>query len=237
MGIKFSLNRPENLQVSLIEIGETHETHWRKEDTMKITIIGGSKGTGAHVGAAALQAGDEVTVLSRSGDVPGVVRSVVGSATNSAAVGKAIAGADAVVVTVGGAKGVENQRATVTRTVIAAMKEAGVRRLIVQSSLGAGDSASQLPAPLNLITPIVLAKPLADHNEQEAAVEKSGLDWTIVRPSGLSDKPASGEVKALEADQDGKLGGSISRADLAAYMLAAVTDQSTFRKAIGVSSR
>lgn len=204
---------------------------------MKVTIIGGSKGTGAYVGAAALKAGDEVTVLSRSGNVPEDVRSVVGSATGPAAVREAIAGADAVVVTVGGAKGVRHQRAAATRTVIAAMKDTGVRRLIVQSSLGAGDSGSQLPAPLNLITPVMLAKPLADHNEQEAAVEKSGVNWTIVRPSGLTDKPATGEVKALSVGQDGKLGGSIPRADLAQFILAAVTDESTFGKAIGVSGR
>ncbi|WP_431813766.1 NAD(P)-dependent oxidoreductase [Kocuria sp. cx-455] len=208
-----------------------------EEDTMKVTIIGGSRGTGAYVGAAALKAGDEVTVLSRSGNVPGDVRSVVGSATDPAVVREAIAGADAVVVTVGGAKGVKRQRAAATRTVIAAMKDAGVRRLIVQSSLGAGDSASQLPAPLNLITPIMLAKALADHNEQEAAAENSDVDWTIVRPAGLTDKPATGQVKALLVGQDGTLDGSIPRADLAQFILAAVTDESTFGQAIGVSGR
>ena len=169
--------------------------------------------------------------------VPAGVRSVVGSATDPATVREAIAGADAVVVTVGGAKGVKHQRAAATRTVIAAMRKTGARRLIVQSSLGAGDSASQLRAPLNLITPIMLANPLADHNEQEAAAEKSGLNWTIVRPSGLTDKPATGQTKALSVGQYGKLGGSIPRADLARFILAAVTDESTFGKAIGVSGQ
>lgn len=203
---------------------------------MKITIIGGSKGTGAYLGAAALHAGDHVTVLSRGGGVPGEVRSVVGSATDPAAVREAVTGADAVVVTVGGAKGVKHQRAEVTRTVIAAMQAAGVRRLIVQSSLGAGNSASQLATPLNVITPLVLAKPLADHNEQEALVTESGLDWTIVRPSGLTDKAATGHVLALTTDRDGKFSGSIPRADLAAFMLSIVDDNTTFGKAIGVSA-
>src|SRR5690606_25660927 len=104
---------------------------------------------------------------------------------------------DAVVVTVGAAKNVRHQRAEVTRTVIRAMREAGVHRLVVQSSLGAGDSASQLPGPLGLITRVVLANPLADHNEQEQAVRESGLDWTVVRPTGLSDKPAKGRWQSL----------------------------------------
>lgn len=203
---------------------------------MKITIIGGSRGSGAYVGAAALRAGHEVTVLSRSGAVPETVRSVVGNATDPAMVRQAVTGADAVVVTVGGSRQEPRQRTEVTRTVIEAMEATGVKRLIVQSSLGAGDSASQLSAPLNVITPWVLAKPLADHNGQEAAVEASGLDWTIVRPSGLTDKSPAGSVRTLTLDEPGKLRGTVSRADLAAYILSIVDDQAAIGRAIGVSA-
>lgn len=112
-----------------------------------------------------------------------------------------------------------------------------MRRLLVQSSLGAGDSASQLPKPLNLIAPLVLAKPLADHDEQESAVRESGLDWTIVRPAGLTDRPTTGRWQALETGDAGKLRGSIPRADLVACMLEALEDSATFGAALGVSSR
>ena len=203
---------------------------------MKITIIGGSKGTGAQLASLALGAGHEVTVLSRSGSGPAGVRTVSGNATDRAAVAPALSGADAVVVTVGGAKGVPRQRAAVTRTVIAAMQDAGVRRLVVQSSLGAGDSATQLPGPLGLITKLALAAPLADHNEQESAVRGSGLDWTIVRPTGLTDKAPSGSWRALEVGSAGKLRGSIPRGDLAACVLDVLGDDTTIGKALGVSS-
>ena len=207
---------------------------------MKLTIIGGSKGTGLRLADLALSAGHEVTVVSRSGTAPSGAVKAIGSATDPGLVTAAVTGADAVVVTVGGAKGVRHQRAAVTRTVIAAMQQADVRRLLVQSSLGAGDSASQLPKPLNLIAPLVLAKPLADHNEQESAVRESGLDWTIVRPTGLTDKPATGQWQALEVGDAGKLRGSIPRADLAACMLEvleALEDSATFGAALGVSSQ
>ena len=111
-----------------------------------------------------------------------------------------------------------------------------MRRLVVQSSLGAGDSGSQLPGPLGLLTRILLAKPLADHNEQEAVVRDSGLDWTIVRPTGLTDKEPAGTWRALEPGEDGKLRGSIPRRDLAACMLGILTEESTIGKALGVSS-
>lgn len=203
---------------------------------MQITIIGGSKGTGAQLAAQARKAGHEVTVLSRSGNAPEGVHVVRGDATDPAAACKAVVGADAVVVTVGGAKGVPNQRAAVTRAVIEAMKKEDVQRLMVQSSLGAGDSGSQMPAPLRMAMKVALAKPLADHNEQEAAVQSSGLDWTIVRPTGLTDKDPTGSWQALQTSQPGTLRGSIPRADLAACMLGLLEDAGSIGKAVGVSS-
>lgn len=203
---------------------------------MKVTVIGGSQGTGRIVAELARDAGHEGTVLSRSGRAPSGVRSVTGDATDPAAARQAVEGADAVVVTVGGAKGVRRQRTAVTRAVITAMSGVGVRRLVVQSSLGAGDSGAQMPLPLRVLMKAVLAAPLADHNEQESAVTASGLDWTIVRPTGLTTKPATGTWKALQVGETGTLGGSIPRADLAAYILDAVSDDALVGKAVGVSS-
>lgn len=203
---------------------------------MKLTIIGGSKGTGAELGKAAIQAGHDVTVVSRSGSAPDSAHVVKGSATDLAIVTEAVRGADAVAVTVGGAKGEDFQRANVTTTVVQAMKDTGVRRLIVQSSLGAGDSAQLLPTFLKLITPIVLAKPLKDHSAQEEAVHNSGLDWTVVRPAGLKDNEPTGHWQALQVGDNGTLKGSIPRADLAAYMLSILEDPTTFGKDFGVSS-
>lgn len=113
---------------------------------MNITIIGGSKGTGAQLATVAIDADHDVTVVSRSGTAPAGAGVVAGDASDAGVLREAITGADAVVVTVGGAKGDEHQRAKVTKAVIAAMEDTSVRRLVVQSSLGAGDSGSQMPA-------------------------------------------------------------------------------------------
>lgn len=203
---------------------------------MKITVIGGSKGTGAQLAIAAVTAGHEVTVLSRSGNVPDGCWAVVGDARDPEVVAAAVTGADAVVVTVGAAKGVKHARAVVTRSVIEGMQSVGVRRLLVQSSLGAGDSATQLPVPLRQLMKVLLAKPLADHDEQEEAVRASGLDWTIVRPTGLKNAPALGSWKAAEVSEPMVLGGTIPRADLAAFLMELAADDTAVGKAFGVSS-
>lgn len=203
---------------------------------MKITIIGGSQGTGAQLASLAQNAGHEVTTVSRSGVTPAGTQVVVGNAMNPDVVTEAIAGADAVVVSVGAAKGVRNHRAAVTQAVVTAMQQTGARRIVVQSSLGAGDSAKQLPAFLRPVMKVLLAKPLADHNAQESAVTSAGLDWTFVRPTGLTNKPATGTWKALEVTSHERLGGSIPRADLAACLLGILEEDPTIGKALGVSA-
>ena len=93
-----------------------------------------------------------------------------------------------------------------------------------------------MPAPLRLLMKGVLAAPLADHNEQEAAVMQSSLKWTIMRPTGLTDRPATGSWRALQVGEQGRLGGSIPRDDLAAYLLHVLEDDTLIGVAVGISS-
>lgn len=202
---------------------------------MKITVIGGSRGTGAQLAALAHEAGHEVTVVSRRGEGPAGVRLVAADASSPEAADDVVAGADAVVVAVGGARGAKRQRAAVTRNVVAAMASTGATRLVIQSSLGAGDSARHMPPVLRGIMRLALASALADHEEQEAVVRDSTLDWTIVRPTGLTDKPATGAWRALESADDGHLGGTIARADLAAFMLTLLDDDAAIGKSFSIS--
>lgn len=204
---------------------------------MQITVVGGSKGTGRALAEAALDAGHVVTVVTRSGEAPEGARVVRGSATDADVARDAVEGADAVVVTVGGAEGEPRARTKVTEAVIHAMQSSGAKRLVVQSSLGAGDSGKQMPAVLRTLMQLLLRRPLQDHEAQESAVRASGLDWTIVRATGLTDKPATGQWQALTTDQPGTLRGTIARADLAQYLLEVLGDETTVGKAPGVSGR
>lgn len=201
---------------------------------MHVVVVGGSRGTGAELARLAHGAGHEVTVVSRSGNAPDGVRAVAADATSAATLADVLAGADAVVVTVGGARGTTRQRTAVTRAVVAATTDQA--RLLVQSSLGVGESARHMPPVLRGLMRLVLASALADHGEQEAVVRASGLRWTVVRPSGLTNKPGTGSWRALEAADDGHVGGTIPRADLAAFMLGLLGDEAAVGKAFSVSS-
>ncbi len=206
--------------------------------SVNITVVGGNSGTGAQFVRLAAEAGHTVTCLSRRGGATasGQVKDVVGDATDSAVVRSAVEGADAVVVTVGGSAGADRNRATVTRSVIAAMQEAGVRRLIVHSSLGVGDSMNLMAAPVRMFARTVLGKALADHAEQEAAVEGSGLDWTILRPGGLTDDPATGTYVAQATTEGRSMKNRISRADVAAHILQVLDDPASFGQALAMGT-
>ena len=102
---------------------------------------------------------------------------------------------------------------------VAAMKAGNVGRLVAISGMGAGDSRGH-GGPLfdRVIFPLLLRHVYADKDRQEAIVRESGLDWTLVRPAVLNDKPGGGEIRAL-SDLAGFRGGTISRADVATFVL------------------
>jgi nucleoside-diphosphate-sugar epimerase len=101
-----------------------------------------------------------------------------------------IGGADAIVFAAGAGPGSGAER---KRTVdlggalkcIAAAQEMGVARFLMVSAMGTRDAAH---APEGM-RPYYEAKAAADE-----ALETSGLDWTIVRPGGLTDEPGAGTV-------------------------------------------
>ncbi|MGO4956162.1 NAD(P)H-binding protein [Luteococcus sp. Sow4_B9] len=204
-------------------------------DPLAITVVGGSQGSGRALAELALRHGHRVTVVSRSGTSLEGARIVTGDATDPQVARDAVAGADAVVVAVGGSKDAPRARTEVTRAVITAMQQEGVDRLVVQTSLGAGASAEQLPVPMRQIAPRMLAQPLADHDEQEDAVRGSGLRWTIVRPAGLTDGDATGRWRSLDEGGNGTLGGRISRSDVAHCLLDVVGDEATVGQQLGIS--
>lgn len=76
-----------------------------------------------------------------------------------------------------------------TRVIIQEMKEMGVKRLVVMSSMGIGESWNNLPLFSKLLFKLVMPAARQDHEAQEAVVKSSGLDWTIIRPSGLTNEP------------------------------------------------
>jgi len=208
-----------------------------------IAVFGASGLTSREVIYQALESGDRVVGLTRNpsnvkipegsggeskSDLPIVnddMTIVGGDVTKMSDVNAAFDaagsdGVDGVVIALGGkTKDVGNTMLTDgTENVMAVMKERGIKRLAVVTSIGAGDSKDQAPFAFKILMMTVMNKIFEDKNAQEEAVRASGLDYVIVRPGGLTVKPPTGEINVIEGEA-----GSISRADVATFCLDAVT--------------
>ncbi len=196
---------------------------------MKILVLGASQGTGALVVKAALDRGHQVTAFARSPQKLKLEHAnltrLVGDFHDAASVRDAVAGHDAVVVTVsvsklGDFKNQPNYFSLGTGHAIDAMTAHGVRKLVVLSALGTGETRSLLPLPLRwLLVDLILKAPFADHERQEALVFASGLDFVIARPSGLTDRAAKG--KYLTTIENKWVPTQIARADVADFLVKA----------------
>ena len=206
---------------------------------MKILVIGASGKTGRLVVQKALAAGHEVTAFVHSAHEYDVanVRVVEGDAADKAKMSETVAGHDAVLDTIGGKTPYKNTtlEASVASAIIAAMQSNGVRRLVVTSMLGEGDSAEQAPFYIRLLVSTFLRGANKDKANMEAAVESSNLDWVILRPAILTDDAATGDVRVLSLESDDKAH-KITRGDLAAFMVDQLTNDQYLHQAVTIAN-
>ncbi|MGX8009174.1 SDR family oxidoreductase [Mesorhizobium sp. ORM8.1] len=203
---------------------------------MKILVLGATGATGRLIVSKALAAGHDVVALVRSKakatDLAGA-ELVEGDARDPAALTRAIAGCDAVVSSLGTAMSPFREitmLSTATRALVGVMAEQKIRRLVCITGLGAGDSRGHGGFFFDrLLLPLMLRKVYEDKDRQEDAIRGSTLDWTIVRPMVLNDKPARGRIKAL-TDLSGVHGGTIARADVADFVVQQLTADTWLRK-------
>eukprot|EP00928_Gymnodinium_smaydae_P043255 TRINITY_DN29021_c0_g1_i1.p1 TRINITY_DN29021_c0_g1~~TRINITY_DN29021_c0_g1_i1.p1 ORF type:complete len:323 (-),score=65.37 TRINITY_DN29021_c0_g1_i1:117-1007(-) len=223
-----------------------------------LAVFGGTGLLGRETVYQALQRGEEVAVLARDpakllvplgsggadADKPIVDSKLTvfqGDVNNLEDVQQVIRpGLDGVVVALGGKTSEvgESMLTDGTSNVIAAMKLVGARRIAVVSSIGVGDSENQAPFFFKVLMRTMMRKIFKDKNNQEALFltpegPGSDLDFTIVRPGGLTVDPPTGVVNVI----DGKAG-SIARADVATFCLGAVLEPefAYLRKAPCISS-
>ena len=208
---------------------------------MKLLVFGATGGTGRELVKQALAHGYEVTTFVRDpaklGDITHASLHVArGDVLDPAVVEKAVPGRDAVLCSIGAGAERTTLRENGTRNIVAAMEKVGVRRLICQSSLGVGDSRTNLGFFTKyVIVPVFLRHAFADHERQEAVVKQSALAWTIVRPPHLKDGPHTGTYRQGFPTTDTGIQGTISRADVADFMLEQLTSETYLHQTPGVS--
>ena len=162
---------------------------------MKLAIFGATGKTGIELVKQALEQGHAVTAFVRDPARLGIederINFVTGDVYDPVSVAQAIQGQDAVICALGAGSSLKKTtvRTTGTMNIIKGMKEQKVDRLMVVTAMGVGDSWDTLSPFNKFFFATLLKSSRADHETQEAAVKESGLDWTIVRPSGLTDTP------------------------------------------------
>lgn len=197
---------------------------------MRLVIFGATGRTGRPLVAQALEKGHEVVAFARNPSKLGVSNGrlavVEGDVTDPAAVERAVAGAEAVLISLGHTKtSTKDVQTTGTENIVRAMNKHGVRRLVSLTGAGVRDPRDEPRLFDKAITALLklLQKDVLEDAERHARViEKSGLDWVIVRGPVLTDGERKG---AYRVGYVGKNSGTkISRADVADFMLRQVED-------------
>ncbi len=208
---------------------------------MKLVIFGATGKTGRQLMLQALQRGHTITAVARRPAAVDIhherLQVVPGSFDDQAAIEAAIRGHDAVLSAVGAPQ--NRQPTTVhtdsARSICAAMTAVGVQRLICVTSGGTNPHHDpNLPFIFEQVFKRIYANIYRDQQVMEQIVMSSATDWTIVRPAGLTDDPATGRCRIAEGYA--LAGGSRTpRADVAAFMLQQVDTRAYLRKAVAIA--
>lgn len=206
---------------------------------MKILVVGASQGTGALCLKSALAKGHSVTAFART---PGKLTltdpkltKVAGDFHDAASVRSAVQGHDALIICASGTslsafKKKPDYFSSGTRHCIDAMKEHGVKRLVVLSAHGAGDSYAAAPWLLRtFVIGGILKLAFRDHDVQEKLTQESGLEFVIARPTRLTDGAAKGKFKPTT---EFKVPMAISRADVADFLVESCDSTAFLNKAV-----
>ena len=200
-------------------------------DTKHILVIGATKGIGLAVTDEALERGHRVRAFARSAkemarDHPRLEKRS-GDATDEGDVAAAVDGIDAVVMALGVKEGVgmvvreTTLFSRATEVLIPAMQAAGVDRVIAVTGIGTSESRSALSAVERLPWRAVLGRVYDDKTRQETLLRGSGLTWTFVRPTILTNGPRTGDYRVL-ADAASWRNGLISRKNVAHFVVGEV---------------
>lgn len=207
---------------------------------MRILVVGAAGRTGRHVVEVALRHGHEVTALVRESRLdmshPGL--SIAhGDVTDFDSIEPIVTGHTAVAFAVSQQSGGRGVHETGIANVIHAMAVHDVRRLAAVSAAGAfARSNKELSIGYRTLIATTLRHVYDDLEAMERRIMASDLDWTIVRPVGLSDAPASGDYRV---SMDGAMlskTSRIARADVAGFVVKALETDAYWRRAVVIGN-
>lgn len=218
---------------------------------MKAIVFGATGGSGRAAVSWLLSAGHEVSAFVRkpppaADDVAwDRVRLAFGDVMDPDQVRAAVAGHDAVVVALGISenpflvrmRGPAHTPMTVrsagTRNVVNAMRAEGIKRLVVQTTYGLGETRERLRFVDKALFDLVLKPQIDDTEQQEAVVTQSDLAWTLIRPVHLVDAPETALPHASCAGDIANF--SVSRQSVGRYLAHAAATSDLSQRTVALS--
>jgi putative NADH-flavin reductase len=211
-----------------------------RQAQLKLVVLGATGATGLEVVRHATERGHSVTAFVRSPDRLAAVKNQIaikkGDLLDSSQLSQGIEGHDAVISTFGPRLPVSKADANLLQrfatALTRAMERTGVRRVVVESV--AFLFKDSIIPPAYLLGKLLFPSIVADSAAMERIFSESGVDWTIVRPPELTNKPYTGNYRV----RDGHLplfGYKISRSNVADFMIKSAENQFTKHKIFGVS--
>ena len=204
---------------------------------MKLAITGASGKTGYRVAEEAISAGYDVRLITRSqSEIPNSIKGFeryLLSATNGVTLDYALKGCDCLIIATGARPSIDlTGPAKVDylniQKQVESCKRQKLKRVILVSSLCSG----KLIHPLNLFGLILIWKRLG-----ERSLQKSGLDWTIIRPGGLNENETNlKNQNILFSSEKKQEEGSIPRRLVAKSCIEALKTKESIRKIIEITS-
>jgi putative NADH-flavin reductase len=209
-------------------------------------VIGGSRGIGKEAVKLALEAGYMVTAFARNTEILDIknanLRLVDGDVLDLSSLEKVVKDQDVVICSLG----LPTLRAigppltnrsyilsTGTSNVIKAMEKHGVKRFLCVTAIGTSESIDQCSWLTKIALRHILRWLFNEKDIQEKLISVSGLDWTIIRPTALTNAKPKGAV--IDNNIHCGLLTQIPRVDVASLMIAMITDTATFNKALILS--
>ena len=205
---------------------------------MKIIVFGATGGVGKSVVAQALEAGLEVTAFVRTPSKMDIthenLKLIQGNAFNQEEVSAAIVGHDAVVSCIGSNQGMKESTEIqeMAKNIVDGMKAHNVERIIYTASAGIH---KEIPGVSGKLVMFMLKNPLKDHRAAVDYIQANRLNYTIVRPMGLTDQPFTGKYRESATSVPEK-SRTIPRADVAHFILKALTDPNYNHASIGIAT-
>lgn len=206
-------------------------------EIMKIIIFGATGGVGQQLITQSLEHNHEVTAFVRNKEkitqTHKNLRVIVGDIFQVEEVKKALENQDVVVSTLGNGDGLKksNKLYLMTKSIVDAMKQVGLTKIIYTASQGIDD---EIPGAVGKIITWFLRNPLKDHKQAVEYIRNNNLNAVIVRPSSLTNSQLTKDYRVAH-DTIPSSQKPVSRADVAHLILTAIETDAYDGASIAIS--